>query len=51
VHVLLELTLALDVRSQWLNPTKASITLGTGSETKTLDVEGYAFVEASFISE
>ncbi|TNY18571.1 oxidative stress survival, Svf1-like protein, partial [Rhodotorula diobovata] len=35
----------------WLNPTKASITLGSGSETKTLDVEGYSFVEASFISE
>ncbi|KPV74253.1 uncharacterized protein RHOBADRAFT_27731 [Rhodotorula graminis WP1] len=35
----------------WLNPTKASITLGSGSETKTLDVDGCAFVEASFISE
>ncbi|BGP49660.1 Putative cell survival pathways protein [Rhodotorula kratochvilovae] len=35
----------------WLNPTKASITLADGTESKTIDVEGYAFVEASFISE
>ncbi|GAA5990063.1 hypothetical protein JCM10908_005804 [Rhodotorula pacifica] len=34
----------------WLNPVKASITLGDGSETKTIDVEGYTFVEFSAIS-
>ncbi|BGP25897.1 survival factor 1 [Rhodotorula toruloides] len=34
----------------WLNPVKASITLGTGSETKTLDVDGYVFTEATMIS-
>jgi hypothetical protein len=35
---------------QWLNPVKASITLGDGSETKTIDVDGYVFSEFSAIS-
>ncbi|POY73345.1 hypothetical protein BMF94_3680 [Rhodotorula taiwanensis] len=34
----------------WLNPAKASITLGDGSETKTIDVDGYIFSEFSAIS-
>ncbi|GAA5864647.1 hypothetical protein JCM8547_008260 [Rhodosporidiobolus lusitaniae] len=34
----------------WLNPVEASITLGNGTETKTLDVKGYLFNEATFIS-
>ncbi|GAA5961796.1 hypothetical protein JCM8115_001423 [Rhodotorula mucilaginosa] len=34
----------------WLNPVKASITLGDGSETKTIDVDGYVFSEFSAIS-
>ncbi|GAA5998499.1 survival factor 1 family protein [Rhodotorula paludigena] len=35
----------------WLNPVTASITLGSEGETKTIDVDGYIFNEASFISE
>ncbi|GAA5888689.1 hypothetical protein JCM6882_009051 [Rhodosporidiobolus microsporus] len=34
----------------WLNPTSASITLGNGTETKTIDVTGYTFAESTFIS-
>ncbi|GAA6032127.1 hypothetical protein JCM8097_007086 [Rhodosporidiobolus ruineniae] len=34
----------------WLNPVKASITLGNGTETKTIDASGFLFNEATFIS-
>ncbi|GAA6060692.1 hypothetical protein JCM10212_005074 [Sporobolomyces blumeae] len=34
----------------WLNPVKASVTLSNGSETKTVDAQGYIFNEATFIS-
>lgn len=36
---------------QWLNPVTASITIGTGSETKTIDVSGYIFNEVSYVTE
>jgi hypothetical protein len=36
--------------SQWLNPAKATITLPAGGESKTIEVEGAIFNEATFIS-
>ncbi|GAA5929907.1 hypothetical protein JCM1841_001255 [Sporobolomyces salmonicolor] len=34
----------------WVNDVKAQITLGNGTETKTIDTQGVIFTEATFIS-
>ncbi|GAA5983884.1 hypothetical protein JCM11641_006408 [Rhodosporidiobolus odoratus] len=34
----------------WLNPVEASVTLGNGTETQTIDAKGLLFSESTFIS-